>query len=66
MFCLVFLPEIFPFVAEAEYLVQKHGLSMPYTYYIHGFWLYLGVFFVCNGVTWQHLKRENNFINDGL
>ena len=33
------LPNIAAFLYEAEYMVNKHGLSMPHTYYAHGFWI---------------------------
>lgn len=33
------LPNIAAFLYEAEYMVNKHGLSMPHTFYIHGFWI---------------------------
>lgn len=35
------LPAIVPFLSEAERLVSEHEISMPFTYYIHSFWVLL-------------------------
>lgn len=55
------LPAISPFLSEAENMVIKHGLSMPYTYYVHGFWVYFIFFLICAYAVRNYYRTE--FVN---
>ena len=58
------LPNIAAFLYEAEYMVNKHGLSMPHTYYIHGFWVYFGCFVLCVYAEYEQLKTDNKTMEE--
>ena len=56
------LPAIAAFLYEAKNMVAKHGLSMPHSYYIHGFWVYFGWFIFNVYGLYQSLKIDNRQI----